>query len=107
MKFYLDEHIPSALADGLRRHGVDVLTVQEAGRVGEADEEQMSFAREQSRVIVTFDDDFLLLDSHGVAHAGIAFASDQRRTIGELIQSLLLMDGAMEPKEMENHVEFI
>jgi hypothetical protein len=31
IKFYLDEHIPKAIANGLRRRGIDVITVVEAG----------------------------------------------------------------------------
>ena len=34
IEFYLDEHIHSAVAEGLRRRGVSVLTVQEVGRAG-------------------------------------------------------------------------
>jgi hypothetical protein len=30
IKFYMDEHVPRAVTDGLRRRGVDVLTTQEA-----------------------------------------------------------------------------
>lgn len=32
ISFYLDEHIHRAVADGLRHRGVNVLTVQEAGK---------------------------------------------------------------------------
>jgi hypothetical protein len=34
IKFYFDEHVPQAAADGLRRRGVDVLVVQDTGRRG-------------------------------------------------------------------------
>ena len=34
VKFYIDEHLPKAVIDGLRRRGVDVLTVPEAGMMG-------------------------------------------------------------------------
>ena len=40
IKFYLDEHVNPAVADGLRRRGVDVLTTQEAGMLGASDEVQ-------------------------------------------------------------------
>ena len=42
LKFYLDEHIHSAIAQGLRRRGVDVMTVQDAGRTGLSDREQLN-----------------------------------------------------------------
>ena len=41
-QFYLDEHIHSAVAEGLRRRGVNVLTVQEAGKTGLSDREQLA-----------------------------------------------------------------
>ena len=61
MKFYLDEHIPKSVVEGLRRRGVDVFTVHEAGRSGDSDEKQLAFATREGRVLVTFDDDFLRL----------------------------------------------
>ncbi len=53
MKFYLDEHIPKAVAEGLRRRGIDVLTVQEARRVGDPDRKLLAFAAMKRRVVVT------------------------------------------------------
>jgi hypothetical protein len=44
VKFYLDENVPRAVAEGLRRRGVDVLTVQEAENSGLSDHEQLTFA---------------------------------------------------------------
>jgi predicted nuclease of predicted toxin-antitoxin system len=58
IKFYLDEHIPSAVAGGLRGRGVDVLTVQEAGRSSLPDPEQLRFALSEQRVLVTMDPTF-------------------------------------------------
>lgn len=31
LRFYMDEHVPKAVTEGLRRRGVDVITVQELG----------------------------------------------------------------------------
>lgn len=58
MRFYLDEHIPKGVVEGLRRRGVNVFTVQEAGRSGDSDEKQLAFPAREGRVLVTFDDDF-------------------------------------------------
>jgi predicted nuclease of predicted toxin-antitoxin system len=74
IKFFFDEHVPQAAADGLRRRGVDVLTALEAGREGFPDNEQLVFAAQEGRVLVTMDADFLVLDAQGVPHAGIAYA---------------------------------
>lgn len=107
MKFYLDEHIPRGVVEGLRRRGVDVLTVPEAGRSGDSDEKQLAFAARERRVLVTFDDDFLRLDATGVPHRGIVFSQPGRHTVGELIESLMLIANVIEPNEMKNHIEFI
>jgi predicted nuclease of predicted toxin-antitoxin system len=107
VKFYLDEHIPKGVVEGLRRRGLDVLTVQEAGRSGDSDEKQLAFAAREGRVLVTFDDDFLRLDATGVTHLGIVFSQTGRHTVGELIESLMLIANVINPGEMKNHIEFI
>lgn len=106
VRFYLDEHIPAAVAEGLRRRGVDSLTVQEAGRAGLSNPEQLAFARAAGRVIVTMDSDFLVLATQGVSHAGIAYANPNR-SIGDLITSSMLLFEILTPAEMTNHVEFL
>ena len=107
MKFYLDEHIPKGVVEGLRRRGVDVLTVQEAGRSGDSDEKQLAFAVREGRVFVTFDDDFLRLDAAGVPQVGIVFSQTGHRTVGELIEGLMLTANLIDPDEMKNHIQFI
>jgi predicted nuclease of predicted toxin-antitoxin system len=84
VKFYLDEHIPKGVVEGLRRRGVDVLTVQEADRSGDSDEKQLAFATREGRVLVTFDDDYLRLDTTGVPHTGIVFSQTGRYTVGKI-----------------------
>jgi predicted nuclease of predicted toxin-antitoxin system len=107
VRFYLDEHIPKGVVEGLRRRGVNVLTVQEAGRSGDSDEKQLAFAAREGRVLVTFDDDFLRLDATGVPHAGIVFSQTGRCTVGKMIERLMVISSVIEPSEMKNHIEFI
>ncbi len=45
IKFYLDEHVPKAVAKGLKRRGVDVITVVEAGLRGATDEKHLESAK--------------------------------------------------------------
>jgi uncharacterized protein with PIN domain len=106
ISFYLDEHIHGAVAEGLRRRGANVLTVQEAGRTGLSDAEQLSFAQAEQRVIVTMDSDFLSIAEKGAAHAGIAYANP-RRLIGDLIGALMLISDVLTPADMANHVEYL
>lgn len=107
IRFFFDEHVPQAVADGLRRRGVNVLTTLESGRVEFADEDQLSFATEQARVMMTMDADFLALDAQGAPHTGIAYAQQGSRTIGELIRALLLIYDVLEAAEMVGHVEYL
>ena len=106
IKFYTDEHVPSAVVEGLRRRGVDVLSTQEAGLLSASDEEQLALATSQSRVIFTQDDDFLRLHAKGLGHSGIVYAP-QQTSIGDMVRGLMLIFQVLDSDEMENHVEFL
>jgi len=58
IKFYMDEHVPQAVSQGLRRRGVDVLTTREAGLLSVSDEGHLKFATDTARVIFTQDAGF-------------------------------------------------
>ncbi len=45
VKFYMDEHISNAVGMELRRRGVDVLAVPEAGMRGASDEDHLRRSR--------------------------------------------------------------
>lgn len=106
IKFYLDEHVPNAIAAGLRRRGVDVFTVQEAGLLGAADEDHLALAVSQSRVIFTQDADFLRLHAAGREHPGIVYAR-QQTPIGYILRGLMLIYDVLNPDDMRNRVEFL
>jgi hypothetical protein len=107
IRFFMDQHIPQTVSSGLRRHGVDILTAQEAGRCGVQDLDQLAFATSEQRVMVSFDSDFLALHQSGVQHGGIAWCPEQKYGIGQLIQALLLVHGVLDRAAMLNHVEFL
>jgi predicted nuclease of predicted toxin-antitoxin system len=106
MRFHLDEHVDGAVAEGLRRRGIDVTTTMEAALQGAPDLAHVRYARDARRVIVTHDDDFLALASHGVEHYGIVYCHQQSRGIGEMIEFLLLIDACLSEQDMLGHVEF-
>ena len=107
IRFHLDEHVPPAVADGLRQHGVDVTTTLDAGLASATDEQQLEHARLESRVFVTSDADFLRLHARGMSHSGVAYYHHGTRSIGELVDSLTVLHGCLTPPEMENQVEFL
>ena len=107
IRYYADEQVPGAVVQGLRRRGVDVRTVTEAGLLGASDEEHLAFARQEGRVLFTQDDDFLRLHAAGVPHGGIVYVHQQRAGIGEMIAGLMLIYEVLDSDEMEGHVEFL
>ena len=107
IRFFFDQHIPQAVAIGLRDRGVDVLTAQESNGCGLTDEKQLRFAAREGRVVVTFDPDFLRLDARGIEHAGLAWCQSEKCSIGQLIAALILLHGVLDAEEMCNHVEYL
>jgi predicted nuclease of predicted toxin-antitoxin system len=53
IRFHLDEHVASTVALGLRLRAIDVSTTSEEGLIAATDEQQLSFAAAQGRVLVT------------------------------------------------------
>ena len=84
-----------------------MVTVRDSLWNGIPDLEQLEFARVENRPLVPFDRHFLVLSAEGHEHTGIAFAAARKYAIGELIQVLLLVHGALAPGEMLNHIEFL
>lgn len=54
IRFFTDEDIHGAVAQALRRAGLEAVSTPEAQRIGSTDEDQLLWAATQRRVIVTF-----------------------------------------------------
>ncbi len=106
IRFYMDEHVHPAVAAGLRRLGVDVLTAQEAGLLSADDDEHLTLADREGRVIFTQDADFLRLHHAGVPHYGIAYAP-QGTPIGRAVRALMLIHEVLAKEDMVGRVEFL
>jgi predicted nuclease of predicted toxin-antitoxin system len=63
--FYMDQHVPKAIAVGLRLRGVDVMTAYEDGAAELTDSALLDRASDLRRVLFTQDDDLL---SEAVRH---------------------------------------
>lgn len=107
IKFHLDESVSNAIALGLRRRGIDVTTTSEIGLIGASDQEQIDFALSNNRIIITHDDDFVILHHQGINHAGITYCDQSRRSIGEILSTLIIIWEALEPENMKNKLEFL
>lgn len=106
IRYVTDEHVPAAIARGLRKRGVDVLMVSEAGLLGTEDGDLLTFVRGKQRVIVTQDRDFLQLAAQEANHSGVVYAP-QERSIGEMVRMLDLLFQVSDAEEMEGRVEYL
>jgi predicted nuclease of predicted toxin-antitoxin system len=107
IQFHLDENVDRAIALGLRRYGIDVTTTAEVGLLTRSDEMQLKFIRETQRVIFTQDADFLIIASQTNDHPGIAYCKQGTRTMGQIIEGLVVIYEVLHPEDMKGHVEFL
>jgi predicted nuclease of predicted toxin-antitoxin system len=111
IRFYTDEHVPRAITEGLRRRGVDVLTVQGDDATGSDDIAVLDRAMELSRVVVTNDDDFQLEAARrqrvAEPFAGVVYVDLNRITIGHCIRDLEVIGLAGEPADLANRIEYL
>jgi len=107
LTFHLDESVNPAITVGLRAHQIDVTTTLEAGLSGADDTAQLEYARDAGRVLVTHDDDFLRLHADGRPHAGLLYCHQQKYSVGELLQLLLILGLGYEPDEVTGRLEFV
>lgn len=104
--YYLDEHIPPAVEEGLQHRGVAVRTVKGAEMLGASDKEHLAFARKKNYVLVTHDDDFLRLAAEGISHSGIVYIP-RERSIGETIRGLRGLADVFVEEEKDDRIEFL
>ncbi len=107
LRYYLDEHMPNAIAEQLRAIGIDVLTTREAGNAGIQfpDESQLSFATRGGYVLVTEDQDFIQLAGQSTDHAGIVFFPI-KFSLGNCITYLELLAQTTEPEEIAGQLVY-
>jgi hypothetical protein len=93
LKAYADEHVVFGLVQALRQRGMDVVRVQDRGREQADDAGLLDEALHEERVMLTNDVDFLVLAAQrAVQHqrfAPIFFWPQQRRSIGQLVRSII------------------
>ncbi|WP_442484311.1 DUF5615 family PIN-like protein [Aeoliella sp. SH292] len=109
IRFHLDQHVPNAVAHGLRQFGVDVTTTQQAGLQDADDADHLAFALAEGRVLVTHDRDFVDRHLNGEVHAGICYCPQVKyqRRASDLLQSIYLVYACLSAEEMQGHVEYL
>jgi hypothetical protein len=107
----MDEHVPSAITDGVRMRGIDVLTAQEDGRRRTADEMLIERATELGRLLFSRDKDMLRIgaefQSRRRRFSGIVFASQIDVSIGGCVNDLCLICLAGEAEEFADTIQFL
>lgn len=108
---YMDVHVPQAVAQQLRRRGVDVLTAVEDGAAELPDDDLLGRSTELGRLIITFDVRFKALaegwQGSGRRFCGMAYAHPLRTSIGQLVVDLELIAKATEPEHWQNTIEIL
>jgi predicted nuclease of predicted toxin-antitoxin system len=107
IKYHLDESVANAIANGFIHRGIDVSTSRAVGLIGASDLQQLGYATQQGRVLVTHDDDFLRIHADGVEHAGIVYVHQKRLTIGQMVLALLALHRRQSAQSMVGRVEFL
>jgi hypothetical protein len=100
------------LVRGLRSRGIDVVTAADARMIRRKDEEHLSWAAGQGRVLYSFNvGDYHEIHTQWIAtgrdHAGIILAQQKRYSTGEQVRRLLRLIGSLTGEAMCNREEFL
>ena len=113
-RLYLDEDILPELARVLRARGEDVVSAHDVGKLGISDGDQLAYATELDRAIVTSNAaDFIRLAgewfSLGRPHAGIVVSYRQisRPELGDAIRATLRLLTAVDAKSLYKAVHVL
>lgn len=108
---YMDQHVPSAITEGLRERGVDVLTAAEDAAADWSDPDILQRATALGRIVFTLDDDFLAIAADWLESrldfAGVVYAHQLGITIGQAVRDLELLATVLELDDMRNRIEFL
>ena len=107
IRFHLDECVDNAVADGLRRRGIDVTTTTDADLVKASDERHLEFSRSEGRFVFTHDADYIRLNHEDVPHVGIVYCHQSHRTIGQMVLGLVDLWRHNAAEEMVGQVQFL
>ena len=108
---YMDVHVPRPITGGLRRRGVDVLTVQEDGAARASDPELLRRARELGRILFSQDEDLIVeaikCQRVGEPFATVVFARQLDLSIGRCLADLEALAKAALPEDAQGQIIFL
>jgi hypothetical protein len=96
-RVYTDEDIDHPLVEALRLRGFDILTAQEADRLGQPDDEQLAFAASAGRAILSYNrTDFRVLheqfERSGETHSGIVLLPQASPLVRRVLRACMLLE---------------
>jgi len=108
---YMDVHVPSAVTEGLRLRGIDVLTSQEDGTREFTDEALLARATTLDRFLFSQDRDLLRIATAwqraGRRFPGIAYASQRGPSLGQLVEDLELLTRCCSAEEVADRITYL
>jgi len=111
LRIYSNESVNVAIADGLKRRGVDAFSARDTGNLGFTDEEQLVYAGREKATIFTHDTDFLQIAARwieeGRTHNGIIYCHQKSHPIGECIRKLRMLTAVLNSEDMVDRIEFL
>ncbi len=111
LKLYMDENVPSAITEALKKRGLDVLTVQEDGLTSAPDPVVFNRAIMLDRVVFSEDQDFLIeakrYQMEGLRFPGVVFARQRVVSIGDCVRDLELIMNVASPEDLANSVQYL
>lgn len=110
IKLFLDEDVHFGLATILQKRGFDVVHAQALDRKGRSDVEQLNYANEKERCVMTFNvKDYVLLHNEYVLqakeHWGIIVS--KQLPVGEALRRILNLLQGHSQKTMKNRLLFL
>jgi len=107
----MDHHVPSAVTEGLRRRGVDVITAYEDNANTLEDPDLLTRATELSRLLVRMDKhlpaEAVRRQRRGISFAGVAYGRQTSITFREMIDSLELIAKVYKEDEVANRLHYL
>jgi hypothetical protein len=108
---YFDHNVRAAIASGLQRRGVDVLTAFDDRHSRAGDSTVLARATELDRVVFTNDDDFLSIACDwletGRTFTGVIYVHQEKMTIGETVDHLEIVGKAGNPDDFLNRIMYL
>lgn len=107
IKLFFDENMPVAVAEQLNGLRIDTVTTRDLKQLGRSDPNQLAYARNDGRVLCTYDKDYIRMAHEGLNHARIVFIPGVYRDYGVLLRYFIEFHRIYTSADMENRLEYL